>query len=99
MPERARTDLWEPRGSNPPGPPGPDLRVITRNTSKHTRYGVLASGKLGKGGRDSNSETFRWNPAGRIPPGKAGPAARSESCVVVGRPPAKRRQRVRRPCD
>ena len=23
MPERARTDLWEPRGSNPPGPPGP----------------------------------------------------------------------------
>ena len=24
----------------------------------------IASGKLGKGGRASNSETFRWNPAG-----------------------------------
>jgi hypothetical protein len=23
MPERARTDPWEPWGSNPPGPPGP----------------------------------------------------------------------------
>ncbi len=23
MPYRARTDLWEPRGSNLPGPPGP----------------------------------------------------------------------------
>jgi hypothetical protein len=27
MPERARTDLWEPWGSNPPGPPGPDPNV------------------------------------------------------------------------
>ena len=25
MPERARTDLREPRGSNPLGPPGPEL--------------------------------------------------------------------------
>jgi hypothetical protein len=25
MPERARTDLWEPQGSNPLGPPGPEL--------------------------------------------------------------------------
>ena len=24
MPERARTDLWEPWGSNPLGPPGPE---------------------------------------------------------------------------
>ena len=24
MPERARTDLWEPQGSNPLGPPGPN---------------------------------------------------------------------------
>src|SRR5271157_6001989 len=24
MPERARTDLWEPQGSNPLGPPGPE---------------------------------------------------------------------------
>jgi len=43
--------------------------------------------KLGKGGRDSNSETFHRNPAGeRIPPGKAWPAAGSESCVAEGRP-------------
>ena len=28
---------------------------------------VLASGKLGKGGRASNSETFHWNPAGINP--------------------------------
>ena len=27
MPERARTDLWEPQGSNPLGPPGPELRA------------------------------------------------------------------------
>ena len=26
MPERARTDPWEPQGSNPLGPPGPELR-------------------------------------------------------------------------
>ena len=25
MPERARTDLWEPWGSNPLGPPGPGM--------------------------------------------------------------------------
>ncbi len=25
MPEKARTDLWEPQGSNPLGPPGPEL--------------------------------------------------------------------------
>src|SRR5271157_4509567 len=27
MPERARTDPWEPQGSNPLGPPGPQLRA------------------------------------------------------------------------
>ena len=27
MPERARTDLWEPQGSNPLGPPGPAPRL------------------------------------------------------------------------
>src|SRR5271157_4664660 len=27
MPERARTDLWEPQGSNPLGPPGPEPSV------------------------------------------------------------------------
>ena len=57
------------------------------------RYGVLASGKLWKGGRDLNSETFRWNPAG------ANPAWQSWTCspkrVLRGggaTHPAKRRQ-------
>jgi hypothetical protein len=37
-----------------------------------TGKGVKASGKLEKGGRDSNSETFLRDPAGeRIPPGRA----------------------------
>jgi hypothetical protein len=49
------------------------------------RKRAIASGKLEKGGRDSNSETFHCNPAGeRIPPGRAWPAAGSESCVVEG---------------
>jgi len=29
MPERARTDPWEPQGSNPLGPPGPELHAIS----------------------------------------------------------------------
>ena len=28
MPERARTDPWEPPGSNPLGPPGPELLAL-----------------------------------------------------------------------
>jgi len=31
MPERARTDPWEPQGSNPLGPPGPELTHLTHN--------------------------------------------------------------------
>jgi hypothetical protein len=31
MPERARTDLWEPQGSNPLGPPGQGLRITIAN--------------------------------------------------------------------
>ncbi len=33
MPERARRDPWEPRGSNPPGPPGPELEQKARTTA------------------------------------------------------------------
>jgi len=29
MPERARTDPWEPQGSNPLGPPGPESPSAT----------------------------------------------------------------------
>ena len=50
------------------------------------RYGVLASGKLWKGGETRTPKPFAETLRVRIPPGKAGPAARSESCVVVGRP-------------
>src|SRR5271157_3793785 len=68
MPERARTDPWEPQGSNPLGPPG--LRQESFGKEEETRA------------LKPFVETLRV----RIPPGKAGPAARSESCVVVGRP-------------
>jgi hypothetical protein len=34
MPERARTDLWELWGSNPPGPPG------------HAAFGQATTGRL-----------------------------------------------------
>src|SRR5208337_610601 len=30
MPERARTDPWEPQGSNPLGPPGPEPPYLRR---------------------------------------------------------------------
>jgi len=33
MPERARTDPWEPQGSNPLGPPGPELNRSGCQTS------------------------------------------------------------------
>ncbi len=35
MPERARTDLWEPQGSNPLGPPG--LRQVSFGKEEETR--------------------------------------------------------------
>jgi Pectate lyase superfamily protein len=45
--------------------------------AKDRKIGVIAPGKLGKGERDSNSETFRRHPAGqRIPPGQARPSSR-----------------------
>ncbi len=34
MPERARTDLWEPQGSNSLGPPGPDRNRQPGNASR-----------------------------------------------------------------
>src|SRR5271157_2471040 len=37
MPERVRTDLWEPQGSNPLGPPGREPRVSPEPRLK--RYG------------------------------------------------------------
>jgi len=40
MPERARTDLWEPQGSNPLGPPG-------RNCLQHCRH--FATDAIGAG--------------------------------------------------
>ena len=49
-------------------------RFITQPISKRC---VIAPGKLGKGERASNSETFRRHPAGqRIPPGQAWPSSR-----------------------
>src|SRR5271157_3075335 len=39
MPERARTDPWEPQGSNPLGPPGPELR----NYGSFARAGLFVA--------------------------------------------------------
>src|SRR5271157_6338235 len=40
MPERARTDPWEPQGSNPLGPPGPELVLFAELDSElHRRAG------------------------------------------------------------
>src|SRR5271165_2114302 len=50
------------------------------------KYGVLASGKLWKEEETRTLKPFAETLRVRIPPGRAGPAARSESCVVVGRP-------------
>ncbi len=60
----------------------------------------LAPGKLGKGGRASNSETFRWNPAGNQSRLET-LGQRPEASLAWGRAtyPAKRRQLGHRPCD
>ena len=61
----------------------------------------VASGKLGKGGRDvgSNSETFRWNPVGnQSHPGELGQQPEASLAWGPAMVTAKRRQRVPRPC-
>src|SRR5271157_2312651 len=83
MPERARTDLWEPQGSNPLGPPGPELYVPG---TLELRMVSLRQVSFGKEEETRALKPFVETLRVRIPPGKAGPAARSESCVVVGRP-------------
>jgi len=40
MRESARTDPWEPQGSNPLGPPGPELR---RHRATIARLGVIVA--------------------------------------------------------
>jgi len=46
MPERARTDLWEPQGSNPLGPPGPELSPVPGTIAGACR---ALSRQLGRG--------------------------------------------------
>src|SRR5215471_2061650 len=61
----------------------------------------LASGKLGKGGRDvrSKPETFRWNPAGNQSRLGSWPSTQKRVLRCLGvTQAAKRRQRVPRPC-
>jgi hypothetical protein len=38
MPERARTDLWEPWGSNPPGRPGPEPDLLDPRPDSDSGY-------------------------------------------------------------
>jgi hypothetical protein len=94
MPERARTDLWEPQGSNSLGPPGPELllaampvlSLISRNSPKQLGMVSLRQESFGKEEETRTLKPFVETLRVRIPPGKAGPAARSESCVAVGQP-------------
>src|SRR5205085_12452971 len=61
----------------------------------------LASGKLGKGGRDvrSKPKTFRWNPAGNQSRLGSWPSTQKRVLRRLGVTQAtKRRQRVPRPC-
>src|SRR5271165_1076294 len=39
MPERARTDPWEPQGSNPLGPPGPEFIGLLQNAIEPPQNG------------------------------------------------------------
>jgi len=43
MPERARTDPWEPQGSNPLGPPGPEL-CLRRRFVGHGAFRLIRPG-------------------------------------------------------
>jgi len=79
MRESARTDPWEPQGSNPLGPPGPEPTAELSMVS-------LRQESFGKEEETRTLKPFVETLRVRIPPGKAGPAARSEPCVVVGRP-------------
>ncbi len=88
-------------------PPLVRLTSIAMNAARtsvigaHRRWRDVASGKLGKGGRDvgSNSETFRWNPVGNqshpVELGRQPEASLAWGPAMVT---AKRRQRVPRPC-
>jgi hypothetical protein len=83
-----------------PPPPTPSMVSPDSNSATRIKYGALASGKLGKGGRDSKSETFLWNPAGTNPAWQS--RASSQKRVLRGggaTHPAKRRQRGQRSCD
>ena len=48
MPERARTDPWEPQGSNPLGRPGPELSKDDKGNVAHVvlhREGLVTKAK------------------------------------------------------
>ena len=63
--------LWDRKAAGPkPCRPSRHVDPMTPaylHQSAGTIHHVLASGKLWKGGRDSNSETFQRNPAGTNP--------------------------------
>ena|SRR5271157_1275102 len=70
MPERARTDPWEPQGSNPLGPPGPELHV-PGTTRLRGSLGTSPTGKRAE---------FSWEgKASGEPSGHPGTAAGQDS--------------------
>ena len=77
-----------------------EVQAMEGNSARFSGRKV-ASGKLGKGGRDvgSNSETFRWNPVGnQSHPGELGQQPEASLAWGPAMVTAKRRQRVPRPC-
>jgi len=72
MPERARTDLWEPQGSNPLGPPGPELPQVLGNLGL-VRSAWASRGWLGR---------LKW---GRIEKASAAPGPKYQLVSPSGR--------------
>src|SRR5271166_1341217 len=64
----------------------PVLSFLSRNSPKQLGMVSLRQVSFGKEEETRTLKPFAETLRVRIPPGKAGPAARSESCVVVGRP-------------
>ena len=83
-----RTLDWDRLGGMGPGAPWP-RRYSSGNTISNSEKLSMVSLRQVNSGEEEETRTrkpFIETLRVRIPPGKAGPAARSESCVVVGRP-------------
>jgi hypothetical protein len=90
VPTSTPADRWEKRRSsrrpNREWGGSYDGRNPTQRKAAELSMVSLRQESLGKEEETRTQKPFVGTLRVRIPPGKAGPAARSESCVVVGRP-------------